>query len=303
MGGVDDTEPPLKRVKGLSVDLDNHLNNSTLLRPVIPLGGPMARPFRSQGKEDMVGTKGVIRKVEFVRIIAKTLYSLGYEQSGKALEEESGIYLHSPVVSLFRKQLLDGNWDGSVETLRKIGLDEHILSSASFLILEYKFFDLLKRDRVMDALKTLRCEIAPIEINKKRVHELSSCIISSSKLALIGIANLCIDNGKLQLKLLDDLQKLLPPAVLVPERRLENLVEQALNVQREACFFHNSLDNALSLYSDHQCGKDQLPSKALQVLEGHKDEVWFVQFSHNGKYLASSSNDKSVIVWEVTSFF
>ena len=36
-----------------------------------------------------------------------------------------------------------------------------------------------------------------------------------------------------------------------------------------------------------------------QILEAHDDEVWFVQFSHNGKYLASASNDRSAIIWEV----
>jgi len=36
-----------------------------------------------------------------------------------------------------------------------------------------------------------------------------------------------------------------------------------------------------------------------QILEAHDDEVWFVQFSHNGKYLASASNDRTAIIWEV----
>ncbi|KAL5542985.1 hypothetical protein UlMin_010695 [Ulmus minor] len=37
----------------------------------------------------------------------------------------------------------------------------------------------------------------------------------------------------------------------------------------------------------------------FQILQGHSDEVWFLQFSHNGKYLASSSKDQSTIIWEV----
>lgn len=37
----------------------------------------------------------------------------------------------------------------------------------------------------------------------------------------------------------------------------------------------------------------------FQVLQEHNDEVWFLQFSHNGKYLASSSGDHLVIIWEV----
>jgi len=39
----------------------------------------------------------------------------------------------------------------------------------------------------------------------------------------------------------------------------------------------------------------------VQILESHTDEVWFLQFSHNGKYLASSSKDQTAIIWEVNS--
>ncbi|XP_008790475.1 WD repeat-containing protein 26 homolog [Phoenix dactylifera] len=300
MGGVEDDEPPSKRVKASTEDLRSPFDNSSRSVPISPLGGSMARPLLSQGKDDMIGSKGVIKKVEFVRIITKALYSLGYERSGAALEEESGICLHSSVVNLFRKQVLDGNWNESVLTLHKIGLsDESILKSASFLILERKFFELLEKDRVMDALKTLRSEITPLGIDKKRVHELSSCVVSPQQRLLLGFANLGIETSNSRLKLLEDLQKLFPPTVMIPERRLEHLVEQALSVQREACYLHNSLDNSLSLYTDHHCGKDQIPSCTVQVLQAHHDEVWFLQFSNNGKYLASSSNDRSVIIWEV----
>ncbi|XP_010256454.1 PREDICTED: WD repeat-containing protein 26 isoform X2 [Nelumbo nucifera] len=260
----------------------------------------MARPLPSQGDEQMVGSKGLIERGEFVRIITKALYSLGYERSGALLEEESGIPLHSSMVNLFRQQLLDGSWDESVDTLHKIGLaDEGIVKSASFLIFEQKLFELLDKKKVMDALKTLRMEIAPLGINKDRVHELSTCIVSPSQSVLLGCPSQEVVSAKSRMKLLEKLQKLLPPTVMIPERRLEHLIEQALNVQRESCVFHNSLDSVLSLYSDHQCGKDQIPSRTLQVLQEHQDEVWFLQFSHNGKYLASSSNDRSAIIWEV----
>jgi len=33
------------------------------------------------------------------------------------------------------------------------------------------------------------------------------------------------------------------------------------------------------------------------ILEVHKDEVWNVQWSHDGAYLASASLDKSAIIW------
>ncbi|PON89685.1 Guanine nucleotide-binding protein, beta subunit [Trema orientale] len=299
MGGVEDEEPATKRMKLSFGELRGLSNGTSLIEPVA--GGSsrdlMARPLPSAGDEEVVGSKGIIKRVEFVRIIAKALYSLGYKKSGAHLEEESGISLHSSGVNLFMQQILDGNWNESVITLHKIGvLDERIVKSASFLILEQKFFELLDGEKLLDALMTLRTEIAPLRINGRRVHELSSCLVAPSFFDSLGQDNVRL---KSRTKLLEELQELLPPTIMIPERRLEHLVEQALVLQRDACFFHNSLDEEMSLYADHQCGSDQIPSRTLQILQAHSDEVWFLQFSHNGKYLASSSNDRSTIIWEV----
>uniref|UniRef100_A0ACD5XN25 Uncharacterized protein n=2 Tax=Avena sativa TaxID=4498 RepID=A0ACD5XN25_AVESA len=299
MGGFEDDEPPSKRARAASVESASLSDGFCYSKSVNPLGGTMARPLTSQGKEVMVGSKGVIKKDEFVRIITKALYTLGYEKSGAVLEEESGITLHSPLVNLFRKQVLDGNWDSAVTTLNKLGLlDEDVVKSAAFLLLEQKFFELLRNDNLMGAIKTLQSEISPLGVNRKRVHEMSSCLFSCPQNVLLVFAKLGTESSNSRLKLLEELQKVLPPTVMVPERRLENIVEQALTVQREACYLHNSIDG-LSLYVDHHCGKDQIPSRTLQVLRAHHDEVWFLQFSNNGKFLASASNDKSAIIWKV----
>ncbi|KAG6658097.1 hypothetical protein CIPAW_04G136800 [Carya illinoinensis] len=301
MGGVEDEEPATKRTKVSFEELRGLSNGSSFIEPVSASSSDlMARPLASEGDKEVVGSKGIIKRVEFVRIIANALYSLGYKKSCAHLEEESGIRLHSSVINVFMQQILDGNWDGSVSTLLKIGLsDERIVLSASLQILEQKFFELLDAEKVMDALKTLRTEIAPLCINKSRVRELSSCIIAPSQCNLVGSCSQDTVRSKSRSKLLLELRKLLSPTVMIPEDRLEHLVEQALLLQRNACIFHNSLDNEMSLYTDHLCGRDQIPSQTLQILQEHKDEVWFLQFSHNGKYLASSSNDRSAIIWEV----
>lgn len=260
MGGVEDEEPALKRMKLSSKGLVGLSNGSSSVELVGGfLSDSMARPLPSHGDEQVVGSKGVIKRDEFVRIIAKALYSLGYRKSGAHLEEESGIPLHSPGVNMFIQQILDGNWDDSIATLHKVGLaDESVVRSASFLILEQKFFELLHAEKVMEALKTLRTEISPLSVYSNRIRELSSCIVSPSpKQDILEVRS--------RSKLLEQLQKLLPPTVMIPEKRLEHLVEQALILQREACLFHNSLDKEMSLYSDHHCGKDQIPSKTLQV--------------------------------------
>lgn len=68
--------------------------------------------------------------------------------------------------------------------------------------------------------------------------------------------------------------------------------------QASSCFYHNSPAD-ISLYEDHRCGREQIPYKCGQTLYDHKNEVWFVQFSNDGEYLASSSSDCTAIIWKV----
>ncbi|EPS60063.1 hypothetical protein M569_14740 [Genlisea aurea] len=323
MGGVEDDEPPTKRVKVFSGDSRVHsCNISAIDQGGSSLSDSMARLLTSQEDDDIVGTKGVIKKTELIRIIAEALYSLGYSKSGARLEEESGIPLHSGLVDLFMKQILDGHWDESLATLHEMDLmDDKIIKLASFVILEQKFFELLDGKKIMDALKTLRADIAPLCVNNDRVRELSYSILNLS----LEMSDDRVSGQEMRLKsrkeLLEELQKLLPPTVIIPENRLVHLVEQALDLQRDACRYHNSSVGEMSLLTDHQCGKDHIPCQTHQssvfyvvcigaghsemmldcclVLHEHGDEVWFVQFSRNGKYLASSSGNCIVIIWEV----
>lgn len=267
MGGVEDDEPPSKRVK-VSSGVSGGLSNGTSVREQgsCSLSSSMARLLASQEDDEVVGSKGVIKKVELVRLIGEALHSLGYSKTGARLEEESGIPLHSKLVDLFVKQILDGLWDESVTTLHEISLiDETIIKLASFVILEQKFFELLNGQKFMDALKTLRTEIVPLGVNDDRVRELSYLIVSPSHDLLKGTSG---EEKSLlsRKKLLDELQKLLPPTVMIPENRLVHLVEQALDLQKDACRFHNSSFGAMSLLTDHQCGTDQIPCQTLQVI-------------------------------------
>lgn len=295
MGGVSDEEPPSKRVKASSIDQRGVSNGKLPKEP----STSMARPLTSQGDNELIGSKGV-KKVEFVRIITEALYSLGYTKTGSFLEQESGIPFHSSTVTVFIQQILNGSWDESLTSLHKIGItDETIIKLACFIILQQKFFELLDGEKVMDALKTLRTEIAPLSINNIRVRELSSLILSPSLRIIDGVSGLELTKSKPRSELLEDLQKLFPPTVMIPESRLLKLVEQALDLQRDSCLFHNSLVGVSSLFTDHRCGRDKIPSHTIQILQDHQDEVWYLQFSKNGKYLASSSSDHSAIIWEV----
>ncbi|KMT01571.1 hypothetical protein BVRB_9g215690 isoform A [Beta vulgaris subsp. vulgaris] len=211
MGGVEDGQPPTKRLRlscAGSSNLFSGLRAEEQPAAARSLRDLMARPIQCQGEEEVIGSRGVIKKLEFVRLIAGALYALGYERSGACLEEESGIPLQSVAVNLLMQHVLDGRWDESASILQSIGVeDETIVKTAKFLILEQNFFELLDDGKTMDALKTLRTEISPLHIKTSRMHELSSCILYHSQ-SQNGFA--CRDSmkGKLRSEVLDELQKI-----------------------------------------------------------------------------------------------
>lgn len=127
------------------------------------------------------------------------------------------------------------------------------------------------------------------------MHKLAFGLISLREIGLVKIENEVIH--EMRKRLIAELEEVLPPPITLPERRLEHLVEMVVSSQINSCIYHNSFD-AISLYEDHHCGRDQIPTETIQILTEHKNEVWFVQFSNNGDYLASSSSDCTAIIWK-----
>lgn len=93
----------------------------------------------------------------------------------------------------------------------------------------------------------------------------------------------------------------IPSSVMIPQRRFSTLLHQARSYQRQQCVYHNSPTNstAFSLYTDHQCNKSAFPRITTTILEVHADEVWNIEWSHDGLYLASASKDKTAIIWRL----
>jgi len=109
--------------------------------------------------------------------------------------------------------------------------------------------------------------------------------------------------------LLAQLQAHVPPSLLLPEDRLLTLLHQAMLWQTHpaaaASAGHQrrcppALLAGVSLFEDFSASRDEVPRSTRHVLEGHTDEVWFVQFSPSGALLASASKDNVVVVWDVT---
>jgi WD40 repeat protein len=88
---------------------------------------------------------------------------------------------------------------------------------------------------------------------------------------------------------------------MIPPRRFLTLLQHAHTHQRQQCIYHNSPrdSNSFSLFTNHQCDKASFPRITTAILAVHTDEVWNVEWSHDGVYLASAGKDKSAIIWRI----
>jgi WD40 repeat protein len=80
---------------------------------------------------------------------------------------------------------------------------------------------------------------------------------------------------------------------MIPENRLEKLLLQAVEYQKE------TIGESPSLLHE-QTEPARLPQHCKYTLEHHTDEVWFVQFSFDGRYLVSTSADCTALLYHVS---
>ncbi|KAJ3033834.1 hypothetical protein HDV00_005799 [Rhizophlyctis rosea] len=240
-----------------------------------------------------------VRDQELVRLMVQALADMDLRESADLLQRESGYKLESPTTSKFRQGVLQGDWD-SVEKL--ISTMDISPKNLKYLIKQQKYLEVLQARDVKAALIILRQELAPLSTSQDRLHELTSYLMCSSVEDLKRAATWDGVEDTSREQLLMQLQKYISSAVMIPEHRLNTLVDQALSYQKLGCLYHNVEDASLSLFTDHACDRNHFPSTTTHVLEEHSDEVWFISFSNNGLYLASASKDATAIIWSIEEY-
>ncbi|KAF9265565.1 WD40 repeat-like protein [Marasmius fiardii PR-910] len=243
-----------------------------------------------------------VSRQEFVRLLLQGLRDVGYMESAATLEAESGYVMEEPQVRDFRDYVLQGNWGKAEATLMRMGMvDEQELTNVKLLISKQKYLELLEAKKTHSALQVLRNELTPYSVDTDLLHNLTSLIMCSDPEDVRRRAEWDGASGTSRLQLLNDLQRYIPSSVMIPQRRFLTLLEQAHSYQLQRCIYHNLPANLtpFSLYTDHQCDKVGFPRTTTNILTGHGDEVWNIEWSHDGTFLASASRDKTAIIWRV----
>uniref|UniRef100_A0A8C1EEV3 WD repeat-containing protein 26 n=1 Tax=Cyprinus carpio carpio TaxID=630221 RepID=A0A8C1EEV3_CYPCA len=259
---------------------------------------------------------------DVIRLIGQHLHGLGLNQTVDLLMQESGCRLEHPAATKFRNHVMEGEWEKAESDLNELKALMHSPSAVvvrvqsplsistvrcvnrmKFLLLQQKYLEYLEDGKILEALQVLRAELTPLKYNTERIHVLSGYLMCSLPDDLRAKAEWEGKGTASRSKLLDKLQTYLPPSVMLPPRRLQALLRQAVELQRDRCLYHNTkLDSGLdnvSLLIDHVCSRKQFPCYTQQILTEHCNEVWFCKFSHDGTKLASGSKDTTVIIWQV----
>jgi WD40 repeat protein len=255
---------------------------------------------------------------EVTRILIQGLIDMGYRSAATSLSNESGYELESASVAAFRIAILDGQWTEAEGILLGSGSDlagERIqgpygdglvLAEGSdkgqmlFWIRQQKFLELLDARELGMALMVLRQELTPLHHDVHQLHYLSSLLMCPAD----DLRSQLPWQGSMEEsrnKLLRDLTRSIAPSVMIRDHRLAELLDQVKRGQINNCVYHNT-SVAPSLYSDHMCDRDNFPLRTWLELDNHTQEVWYLEFSHDGSKLATASQDGSIMVYETTNF-
>ncbi|KAF2021181.1 glycoside hydrolase family 1 protein [Aaosphaeria arxii CBS 175.79] len=276
---------------------------------------------------------------EVTRILIQSLTDLGYSDAAGALCKESGYQLEGPTVASFRSAVLKGDWAVAEELLfgtstydhgGGIGLDgtgpygkswSKSASSSSkirrtgglslaeganreellFWMKQQKYLELLERRELGEALMVLRQELAPLRQDVNRLHALSSFMMCQSAEDLKSQAQWDGAQGESRQILLSEVSKSISPSIMIPPHRLACLLDDVKQSWIAGCLYHNTATSP-SLYVDHMCDRNDFPMKAVQELRHHKDEVWYLKYSHDGTKLASASKDNTLVIYETVTY-
>ncbi|KAJ2007500.1 hypothetical protein GGI04_001491 [Coemansia thaxteri] len=269
---------------------------------VAPSGGSELKRYPGQRNEALRQClrQSQLGEEQVVRLMLQELRDRGFTDSYKLLQRESGYTLEDEPVACFRSNALSGKWSEVENALPSIGIDTSD-NAARFIIKRQQFLEQLEARQLKQALLILQNELSKLTDDVTQLHRLSSLLMCPTAADLRTAAEWDGCEGRSRLLVLEALQKYIAPGKMVPVHRMESLFAQAVERQHDSCDQHVCAADG-NLYADHTCPSLVFPKDLRVSLKGHSDEVWYVAFSPDGRYMGSASLDKTCIVWSMADY-
>ncbi|KAJ2773165.1 hypothetical protein IWQ57_001429 [Coemansia nantahalensis] len=269
-----------------------------------PAPGPGLRRYPGLDQE---APRVCLRESQFdeeqvVRLLLQELHDRGFADTFAQLQRESGYTLESEPIARFRSSILAGEWGAVEQALLTIGIAaQDSAKAALFIVKRQQFLELLEARQLKQALLILQNELSTLTSDTRQLHQLSSLLMCPTPEDLRTAADWDGGSGRSRFLVLESLQAYISPGKMVPVHRMETLFGQAIAHQCNTCRYHVR-PATQGLYMDHTCAETAFPPELQIALTGHGDEVWYVCFSPDGRYLASGSRDKTCIIWDTRDY-
>lgn len=231
-------------------------------------------------------------RTQLVRLMAGYLCELGYTHTAQTLQAESHITLEDASVVRFRAAVLAGDWPAALALLPCLHVSQQDFPAVLFAIGRQRYLELLQAHRINEALKVLQNDVTPWTPDIDEAHRLAKLLITSGDRSAGDPSK----QTRLRRSLLETIESHCSPEVMFPMRRLETLLGQAVQWQTTRCTYHVVLPAQPPLLCDHHCDRNTFNFRLLHESRAHTNEVWFVEFSRDGRYLAAASRDFSVSI-------
>lgn len=199
---------------------------------------------------------------------------------------------------------MKGKWQqvDALAASEELGLSAHNLVKCRMLVKRQQYLELLEQQDLEAAMQCLQEHITPLASGQDdEVHELARLLVCGDAQELYAMASWEGSGSQSRRAVLTQVQACLPSSTVVPPARLQTLLTQSLEHQMKSCTRYNRAQRWTNLLEDCRAGDELVPRRTRHVLEHHEDEVWHIEFSHCGRYLASGSKDKTVIIWSLYS--
>jgi WD40 repeat protein len=238
-----------------------------------------------------------------VRIIGQYLRELGMNDTVDSLVEESGCRIEHNLAHQLREQVSSHSWLKAIETADKLRpvITEKRHTILRLLLLEERFKELICRNETAAALHLLQMDYPKKKEFEARQEHLATLLMTGHLMPKTNSAN-----SESKENICKILHKILPPSVMLPPARLEDLLKQSWLHQLNDCTLHlHRHDDAFeneALVRNHKCNHvNDFPTTTTQILPDHCAEVWSLAFSPCGRYLATGAKTDVIIVYKVES--